>query len=160
MNATLFAMIITAINRNPTKIMYVPLCLFPAIPGAPGEAYCVDLTNGNRYILPDDTPHVSWVNKPTANGGRCDLQGVLKITPPTWARSVSFHMAFEKPSGWSFNIGDSPTNDGYGKNIIINNTIVKYNIQLYKYNGGFSSQLIVGFIAKTPLPSSVRLATL
>ena len=30
-----------------------------------------------------------------ANGGRCNLRGVLKITPPNWAQSVSYHMTVE-----------------------------------------------------------------
>ena len=57
-----------------------------------------------------------WTNKPTSDGGRCNLRGVLKITPPKWAQSVSYHMAFENSTLFSFNIGDSLTNNGWGKN--------------------------------------------
>ena len=56
-----------------------------------------------------------WTNKPTSDGGRCSLRGVLKITPPKWAQSVSYHMAFEKSTRYSFNIGDSLTNNAWGK---------------------------------------------
>ena len=31
----------------------------------------------------------------TSDAGRCHLRGVVKITPPKWARSVSYHMAVE-----------------------------------------------------------------
>ena len=41
---------------------------------------------------------------------------MLKITPPKWAQSVSYHMAFERPTRYSFNIGDSLTNNAWGKN--------------------------------------------
>ena len=57
-----------------------------------------------------------WTSKPTSDGGRCNLRGVLKITPPKWAQSVSYHMAFERPTRYSFNIGDSLTNNAWGKN--------------------------------------------
>ena len=57
-----------------------------------------------------------WTSKPTSDGGRCNLRGVLKITPPNWAQSVSYHMAFEKSTRYSFNIGDSLTNNAWGKN--------------------------------------------
>ena len=56
-----------------------------------------------------------WTSKPTSDGGRCNLRGVLKITPPKWAQSVSYHMAFERPTRYSFNIGDSITNNAWGK---------------------------------------------
>ena len=57
-----------------------------------------------------------WTSKPTSDGGRCNLRGVLKITPPKWAQSVSYHMAFERSTRYSFNIGDSLTNNAWGKN--------------------------------------------
>ena len=50
-----------------------------------------------------------------ANGGRCNLRGVLKITPPKWAQSVSYHMAAENSTLFSLNIGDSLTNNAWGK---------------------------------------------
>ena len=56
-----------------------------------------------------------WTSKPTSDGGRCNLRGVLKITPPKWAQSVSYHLAFERPTRYSFNIGDSLTNNAWGK---------------------------------------------
>ena len=89
-----------------------------ALHSGPSEAYCVDLTTGKTSVLPGDTDNVEWTKKPTSNGGRCKLQGVLKITPPCWAKSVSFHMAFEESNMWSFNFGDSPTNNGWGKTVL------------------------------------------
>ena len=42
-------------------------------------------------------------------------RGVLKITPPKWAQSVSYHMAAENSTLFSLNIGDSLTNNAWGK---------------------------------------------
>ena len=95
------------------------LVTFSVSAGGPSEAYCVDLTTGKTSVLPGNTADVKWTKKPTSNGGRCSLQGVLKITPPCWAKSVSFHMAFEKSRKYSFNIGDSPTNNAWGKTAIL-----------------------------------------
>ena len=36
---------------------------------------------------------------------------MLKITPPKWAQSVSYHMAVENSTLFSLNIGDSLTNN-------------------------------------------------
>ena len=52
---------------------------------------------------------------PTSDGGRYNLRGVLKITPPKWAQSVSYHMAVENSTLFSLNIGDSLTNNAWGK---------------------------------------------
>ena len=51
----------------------------------------------------------------TSDGGRCNLRGVVKITLPKWARSVSYHMAAENSTLFSLNIGDSLTNNAWGK---------------------------------------------
>ena len=51
----------------------------------------------------------------TSDGGRCNLRGVVKITPPKWARSVSYHMEAENSTLFSLNIGDSLTNNAWGK---------------------------------------------
>ena len=91
------------------------IAVFIALHSGPSEAYCVDMTTGKTSVLPGNTDDIMWTKKQTSNGERCSLQGVLKITPPCWARSVSFHMTFEKSKEYSFNIGDSPTNDGWGK---------------------------------------------
>ena len=52
---------------------------------------------------------------PTSDGGRCNRQGVLKFTPPEWAQSVSYHMAADNSTHFSLNIGDSLTNNAWGK---------------------------------------------
>ena len=51
----------------------------------------------------------------TSDGGRCNLRGVVKITPPKWARSVSYHMEAENSTLFSLNIGYSLTNNAWGK---------------------------------------------
>ena len=95
--------------------VFVGLC-YAASPLGPAASFCVDLTTGKTSVLPDYTDDVIWTSKPTSDGGRCNLRGVLKITPPKWAQSVSYHMAFERPTRYSFNIGDSLTNNAWGKN--------------------------------------------
>ena len=51
-----------------------------------------------------------------ANVGRRTVQrGVLNITSPKWAQSVSYHMATENSTLFSLNIGDSLTNNAWGK---------------------------------------------
>ncbi|KAI0234907.1 hypothetical protein LSAT2_014726 [Lamellibrachia satsuma] len=94
------------------------------------QAYCVDLTTGKISVLPGNTPNVLWTSKPMSNAGRCALQGVLQITPPNWARSVSFHMAFENSTLFSFNIGDSPTNNGWAGD----SRSTQYDAEIHSYN--------------------------
>ena len=62
-----------------------------------------------------NTPLSQCHEWPTSDGGRCNLRGVLKITPPKWAQSVSYHMAAENSTLFSLNIGDSLTNNACGK---------------------------------------------
>lgn len=95
--------------------MHAFVIYYTAYATGPAASYCVDRTTGKTSVLPANTPNVMWTKKPSSNGGRCNLQGVLRITPPRWARSVSFHMAFEKSTSYSLNIGDSSTNNGWGK---------------------------------------------
>ncbi len=102
-------------HKCPSINVFVGLC-YPASPLGPAASFCVDLTTGKTSVLPGNTVDVMWTNKPTSDGGRCSLRGVLKITPPKWAQSVSYHMAFEKSTRYSFNIGDSLTNNAWGKN--------------------------------------------
>ena len=40
---------------------------------------------------------------------------MLKITPPKWAQSVSYHMAVKNSTLFSLNISDSLTNNDWGK---------------------------------------------
>ncbi|KAK2172520.1 hypothetical protein NP493_955g00019 [Ridgeia piscesae] len=55
----------------------------------------------------------SWL-KPLSGSGTCAKQGVLQLDPPLWAKSLTLHLKFSNPTGWSFNLGDSETNNGYG----------------------------------------------
>ena len=61
-----------------------------------------------------NTPLSQCHEWPTSDGGRCNLRGVLQITPPKWAQSVSYHMAAENSTLFSLNIGDSLTNNAWG----------------------------------------------
>ncbi|KAI0233677.1 hypothetical protein LSAT2_016079 [Lamellibrachia satsuma] len=94
---------VTAISQ----FVSVILCL-------PNKAFCVDLTSGKKEALPGDGEWVKWLKKPNSNGGRCNLQGVLKIIPSKWVKSVSVHMTFENPWKYSFHLGDSSKNRGWG----------------------------------------------
>ena len=62
-----------------------------------------------------NTPLSQGHEWPTSDGGRRNLRGVLKITPPKWAQSVSYHMAAENSTLFSLNIGNSLTNNAWGK---------------------------------------------
>ena len=95
--------------------VFVGLC-YPASPLGPAASFCVDLTTGKTSVLPGNTVDVMWTNKPTSDGGRCSLRGVLKITPPKWAQSVSYHMTVKNSTVHSFNIGDPLTNNAWGNN--------------------------------------------
>jgi len=96
------------------------IAIFPGqtfLAGGSSSAYCVDLRR--HYVLPGNTAGVKWIKKPTSSGEPCNLQGVLKITPPSWAKSVSFNMTLEKSNRDPFNIVDSSRNFGSGKTAIL-----------------------------------------
>jgi hypothetical protein len=63
------------------------------------------------------TPGVSWVSQLTpGTGGECECkyQGVLKLAfLPTARERAQIDLTFEKSEGWTFNLGDSQTNNGY-----------------------------------------------
>ena len=48
----------------------------------------------------------------TSDGGRCNLRGVLKVTLPKRAQSVSYHMAVENSTLFSWEGGSK---EGWGK---------------------------------------------
>ena len=52
---------------------------------------------------------------PAGDHGKCSIQGVLQLDPPKWANSLTLHLKFVGPDQLSFNLGDSPTNNGYGE---------------------------------------------
>ena len=47
--------------------------------------------------------------------GCCKDQARIKITPPCWARSLKIEETSFNSQGWTFNLGDSPSNNGWGK---------------------------------------------
>lgn len=50
----------------------------------------------------------------------CSQTGVLSITPPTTAQVVEVALTFsEDASGWIFNLGNSPQNNGYGELFLV-----------------------------------------
>ncbi|XP_046344423.2 uncharacterized protein LOC124125190 [Haliotis rufescens] len=82
---------------------------------ATGYDLFVDLTSGTTI---NTSSSLSW--KTSLYGtGTCRKRGVLKLSfgaPGSKSRKnkVLIDMWFSNPSGWVFNIGDSPTNNGYG----------------------------------------------
>ena len=72
-----------------------------------------------RQLLLMNTPLSQCHEWPTSDGERFNLRGVLKFTPPKWAQSVSYHMAAENSTLFSLNIGDSLTNNAWGKKNVV-----------------------------------------
>ena len=86
--------------------------------GRAEKSYCIDLTSGKVAALRPDTDNVHWMKRPVYNTGACRLQGVIKVTPPTWSRFVHFHMVFQNPYRFSFNLGDSWKNVAKGRHAL------------------------------------------
>ena len=61
---------------------------------------------------------MSWVVAPSASSATCgcDKQALLKLTfNKNKRKRAQISMLFEDSSGFSFNIGDSRTDNGYGE---------------------------------------------
>ncbi|KAI0231003.1 hypothetical protein LSAT2_018621 [Lamellibrachia satsuma] len=72
--------------------------------------FSADLSSGDATL--DAT--TTWLKSLAPSGSTgCIKQGVVKLEPPVWAKSMTLRMKFENPKGFSFNLGDSPTNNGY-----------------------------------------------
>ena len=52
-----------------------------------------------------------------SGGCACDRQGVLKLTIEE-GMGAAIHMTFSHSKGFTFNIGDSVTNNGFGKDCL------------------------------------------
>ncbi|KAK7087720.1 uncharacterized protein [Littorina saxatilis] len=81
--------------------------------------FTVDLRTGQSNITPDKG--LSWLVPPSdpSNGdptlGGCNWRGVLNMTfHKKSRRSASILMTFDESTQWSFDIGDSVTNNGNG----------------------------------------------
>ncbi|XP_046585035.1 uncharacterized protein LOC124292007 [Haliotis rubra] len=88
------------------------LCCFSLVTG---YDLFVDLTSGTTL---QSCSSLSWATS-LYGSGTCGKKGVLKLSfgaPGSANRKnkVLIDMWFNNPSGWVFNIGDSPTNNGYG----------------------------------------------
>ncbi|KAK7088724.1 hypothetical protein V1264_022610 [Littorina saxatilis] len=72
----------------------------------------VNLMTGVTSSLPAG---MTWHSKLTSGRGECacDRQGVLKLTVEG-GMAAQINMTFSHSSGFTFNVGDSVTNDGYG----------------------------------------------
>ena len=66
---------------------------------------CFSTPLKQRQLLLMNMPLSQCHEWPTSGGGRCNLRGVLKITPRKWAQSVSYHMAADNSTLFSLNEG-------------------------------------------------------
>ncbi len=81
----------------------------------------VDLTNGNVVILAPFAGCLSVVNAPTDSNGDGWQEAVLRLTMdpagggPCSITEAAFVLDYEGvPCGWTLNIGDSASNNGFG----------------------------------------------
>ena len=86
--------------------------------GRAERAMFVDLTRGWASYLPASTPEACWTLKPKSTCRRCNMQGVMRLRQPRWARVLSIHLVFDSPKKYTINIADSSTNNGWGKNYL------------------------------------------
>ncbi|PVD31302.1 hypothetical protein C0Q70_06714 [Pomacea canaliculata] len=86
--------------------------------GTPHTEMSVDLRSGSVQGSVTPANGFQWMVIPPENpcNSACDLRGLLKITfDNSTRRHVQINMTFDTdPSGFTFNIGDSISNDGYG----------------------------------------------
>ena len=73
--------------------------------------------------LPYEDKHsqgITWTTDPPMTGSEpCKKRGVLSMVPPDWADSAEIALTFaEEGTGWMFNLGDSPHNNGYGERFL------------------------------------------
>jgi len=94
------------------------LPVLPTCPRPPKGAFdttCFDLSNGQREVLPRGLG-LRWESyKPLSNQeeGCCSDQARLKITPPCWAKSLRIDETSVNSEDWTFNLGDSTSNNGW-----------------------------------------------
>jgi len=79
--------------------------------------YTVNLRSGGGAVNGSPAPGtgISWFLNPTAGSLKCvcDIQGVLKLSFDATHKRAVIQMTFEQSVGWTFDLGDSSTNDGY-----------------------------------------------
>ncbi|MEG4073763.1 DUF4347 domain-containing protein, partial [Microcoleus sp. Pol14C2] len=75
--------------------------------------YQIDLKTGTITGAPN--PFISLVNTPTDSNADSWLEAVAKINFDGKIKKAKFIVEYDKaPSGWTVNLGDSASNDGYG----------------------------------------------
>ena len=80
----------------------------------------VDLTSGEYQLASQSQTALSWTVLPTSPAGTCTRQGVMRATFPQPREGkqpcrLKFDFQFQRSkSGFTFDIGDSPTVNGYG----------------------------------------------
>ncbi|MFM6043094.1 MAG: Calx-beta domain-containing protein, partial [Dolichospermum sp.] len=78
----------------------------------PTTPYSIDLKTGATTGSPN--PYISLITSPTDSNGDGYLETVVKVNYQAQLDQVKFIVNYDKsPTGWTLNIGDSATNDGY-----------------------------------------------
>ncbi len=78
----------------------------------PTTPYSIDLKTG--AITGSPNPYISLITSPTDSNGDGYLETVVKVNYQAQLDQVKFIVNYDKsPTGWTLNIGDSATNDGY-----------------------------------------------
>jgi hypothetical protein len=76
----------------------------------------IDLRTGSVSGTETGVAWVSNLVNPSSASCVCDHQGVLKLTfAPGSRERLEVNMTFEYADGWTFNLGDSSTNNGWGE---------------------------------------------
>nr|KAG5685999.1 hypothetical protein BaRGS_028332 [Batillaria attramentaria] len=80
-----------------------------------GSDLCIDLTSGNVNGTVSSANGFAWHSALTSSSSPCTRQGVLKLTFNNSTRKrAEIFMRFSNSTDWSFNVGDSSTNNGWG----------------------------------------------
>ncbi|MEG3970225.1 DUF4347 domain-containing protein [Microcoleus sp. T2B6] len=95
--------------------------------------YQIDLKTG--AITGGPNPFISLVNTPTDSNADSWLEAVAKINFDGKIKKAKFIVEYDKtPSGWTVNLGDSASNDGYGGDASTNSRDAEMQI----VNGGMA----------------------
>ncbi|MEG4842206.1 DUF4347 domain-containing protein, partial [Microcoleus sp. B9-D4] len=89
--------------------------------------YQIDLKTGEITGQPNQ--FISLVNTPTDSNADSWLEAVAKINFDGKIKKAKFIVEYDKtPSGWTVNLGDSASNDGYGGDASTNSRDAEMNI--------------------------------
>jgi hypothetical protein len=111
-------MTLRTIIRQSLLFVAFSLFLFGAAAGeakaqCPSSPFGIDLKTGLTFGTPP--PQVTVLSPPTDSNFDTWREAVLKINLTGGCTQANIVVEYEgKPTGWSLNLGDSPTNNGFG----------------------------------------------